>query len=98
MSFEDARDALVLYHDKGVIDDEEFCLLYDANRSKKPAFPYEEYRKFDLEEMDNSECKAEFRLCKEDIPMLAEPLGIPETSTCSQGSVSVGIEKLCIIF
>ena len=27
---------MVLCHDKGVIDDEEFCLLYDANRSKNP--------------------------------------------------------------
>ena len=52
-----------------MIDDEEFCLLYDANRSKKPEFPYEEYGKYDLEEIDNSECKAEFRFWKEDIPM-----------------------------
>ena len=51
-------------------------------------FPYEEYENFDLEEMDNSECKAEFRFWKEDITMLAEGLGIPETFTCSQGSVS----------
>ena len=36
-------------------DDEEFCLLYDVNRSKNPEFPYEEYGKFDLEEMDNSD-------------------------------------------
>ena len=57
MSFKDARDALVLYHDNRVRDDEEFCLLYDANRSKNPEFPCEEYGKFDLEEMDNSECK-----------------------------------------
>ena len=34
MSFKHARDALVLCHDNGVIGDEEFCLLYDANRSK----------------------------------------------------------------
>ena len=88
MSFKDARDALVLYYDNGVIDDEEFCLLYDANRSKNPEFPYEEYGKFDLEEMDNSECKAEFRFRKEDIPVLAEALGIPETFARSQGSVS----------
>ena len=97
MSFKDARDALVLYHDNGVIDDEEFCLLCDVNRSKNPEFPYEEYGKFDLEEMDNSECKAEFRFRKGDIPMLAEALGIPETFTCSQGSVSDGIEGLCIM-
>ena len=47
MSFKNARDALVLCYDNGVIDEEEFCLLYDANRSKNPEFPYEEYGKFD---------------------------------------------------
>ena len=95
--FQDARNALVLYHDKGVIDDEEFCLLHDTYRSKNPEFPYEEYGKFDLEEMDNSEWKAKFCFRKEDIPMLAEALGIPKTFTCSQGSVSDGIEGLCIM-
>ena len=65
MSFKRARDALVLFHDNGVIDDEKFCLLYDANRSKNPEFPHEEYGKFDLEDMDDAECKAEFRFHKE---------------------------------
>ena len=95
MSFKDARDALVLNHDNGVRSDEEFCLLYDANRSKNPEFPFEEYGKFDLEEVDNSQSKAEFRFRK-DIPVLAETLGIPETFICSHGSVSDGIEGLCI--
>ena len=94
MSFKHARDALVFCHDNGVIDDEEFCLLYDANRSKNP---YVEYGKFDLEEMDDAECKAEFRFRKEHIPVLAEVLGLPETFTCSQGSVTDGIEGLCIM-
>ncbi|CAH3029463.1 unnamed protein product [Porites evermanni] len=97
MSFKHARDALVLCHDNGVIGDEEFCLLYDANRSKNPEFPYEEYGKFDLEDMGDDECKAEFRFHKEDIPVLAEVLGLPETFTCSQGSVTNGIEGLCIM-
>ena len=39
---------------------------------KNPEFRYEEYGKFDLEEMDNSECKAEFRFRKEDIPMVSQ--------------------------
>ena len=67
MSFKHARDALVLCHDNGVIGDEEFCLLYDANRSKNPEFPYEEYGKFDLEDMEDDECKAEFCFHKEDM-------------------------------
>ena len=57
MSFKHARDALVLCYDNGVIDDEEFYLLYDANRSKNPEFPYEEYGKFVLEDMEDAECK-----------------------------------------
>ena len=93
MSFKDAGYALALSHDSGV----EFCLLYDANRSRNPEFPYEEYGEFDLEEMDNNECKAEFRFRKEDIPVLAEALGISETFTRSQGSVSDGIQRLCIM-
>ena len=97
MSFQHARDALVLCHDNRVIDDEEFCLLYDANRSKNPEFPYEEYGKFDLEDMDDAEFKAEFHFHKEDIPQLAEVLGLPETFTCSQGSVTNGIEGLCVM-
>ena len=95
MGFKDARDALVLNHNIGVIDDEEFCFLYDANRSKNPEFPYGECGKFDLEEMGNSQCKAEIRSRKEDIAVLSEALRFPETFPCSQGLVSGGIEGLC---
>lgn len=97
MSFNHARDALVLCNDNGVIDDEEFCLQYDANRSKNTESPYEKYGKFDLEDMDDAECKAEFRLHKEHIPELAELLSLPETFSCSQGSVTTAIEGLCIM-
>ena len=31
MSFKDARDALVLYHDNGVIDDEELLTNWSGN-------------------------------------------------------------------
>ena len=47
--------------------------------------------------MDNSECKAEFRFRKEDIPVLARTLDIPETFKRTQGSVSDGIEGSCIM-
>ena len=64
---------------------------------KNPKFLYEEYGNFDLEDVDNAECKAEFRFHKEDIPVLAEVLGLPETFTYSQRSVTNGIEGLCIM-
>ena len=30
------RDALLVYHDQNIIDDDELLLLYDLNSSKKP--------------------------------------------------------------
>ena len=45
--------------------------------------------------MDDTEYKAEFRFHKEVIPVLAEVLRLPETFTCSQGSVTTGTEGLC---
>lgn len=97
MSFKKVRALLVESYFNDVIDDEEFCLLYDANFSKNPEFPYQDYEQFHLEEMDDAECKAEFRFRKEDIPVLAEALGIPDRFICDQGTVCDGIEGLCLL-
>ena len=98
MGFKHARDALVLCHDNGVIDDEEFCLLYDANRSKNSEFPYGEYMEIVISKIWTTlNVKRKFRCHKERIPVLAEVLRLPETFTYSQGSVTTGIERLCIM-
>ena len=34
------------------ISEDEFLLLYDANSSKNPDFPYQNYEHFNLEELD----------------------------------------------
>ena len=96
-SFRDAREVVVQCYDEGLVDDDEFILLYEANISKNPEFPYDEYERFDLQEMDDAECKAEFRFAKMDIPLLAEALGIPEKFICHQGTRSEGIEGLCML-
>ena len=96
-SFRDTREVVVQCYDEGLVDDDEFILLYEANISKNPEFPYEEYERFDLEEMDDAECKAEFRFAKRDIPILAEALGIPEKFICHQGTRSEGIEGPCML-
>ena len=95
-SFGDAREVVQCY-DEGLVDDDEFILLYEANISKNPEFPYEEYERLDLQEMDDAECKAEFRFAKMDIPLLAEALGIPEKFICHQGTRSEGIEGLSML-
>ena len=71
-SFKLTRYLLLESYDEGVIDDDEFLLLYNQNRSKNPEFPYKHIGKFDLKDMDDFKCMAEFRCRKSDIEMLGE--------------------------
>ena len=48
-SFKDARNLLLESYDDGIIDDDEYILLYEQNFSKNPEFPYEDYERFDLD-------------------------------------------------
>ena len=52
---------------------------------------------FELDDMEDSECEAEFRVKKRDILALADVLQIPDAFKCYQGSVCEGIEGLCIL-
>ena len=96
-SFKDARNLLLESYNDGIIDDDEFILLYEGNFSKNPEFLYEDYERFDLNAMDETECKAEFRFTKSEIPRLAEALDIPGTFFCHQGTTAPGIEGLCLV-
>ena len=57
----EVREALLLTHYENVIDDEEFLLLYDINKSENPDFPYWRYRRFELDCLNEDECVASFR-------------------------------------
>ena len=96
-SLKDARDLALISHNQGVITDEELLLLLEENKSRNPEFFYDVYDRFDLENMEEAECKSEFRVEKHDIPLLPEALGLPETFTCPQRSVAEGIEGLCMV-
>ena len=96
-SFKEAREMLLLNHDMKVINDEELLLLLDDNTSRNPEFNYENYQRFNLDEIQEPECKAEFRFNKNDIPVLAEVLGLPETFRCSQRTVANKLEGLCML-
>ena len=96
-SFKDIRESIVSCYAEDMLDDEEFFALYDFYSSKNPHFPYNSYPPFDLGEMDDSECLAEFRVHKCDIPALANHLRIPDNFYCQQRSVSDGIEGLCML-
>ena len=53
-SFRDIRNLLVESFDDDDISEDVFLLLYDANTSKNPDFPYDCYGSFDLNDMDDS--------------------------------------------
>lgn len=95
-SFKKTRELLLLAHYDQLIDDQELLLLWDINSSKNPEYPYESYEKFNLADQDLAECKSNFRVEKQDIPLLYDALGIPEFFTCYQGTKCTGFEGLCI--
>ena len=97
MSFHELQELLFLCHDDDRIDDEELLLLYDEFSPKNPDFTYQNYGRLELEDMNDSECLAEFRVKKRDLPILAETLQIPDSFTCYQRSVVSGMEGLCIL-
>ena len=76
--FREIRSILLQSFDDGDISEDEFLLLYDVNTSKNPDFPYESYGKFDLNDMDDSECLSDFRFHKSDLPVLGEALHLPK--------------------
>ena len=96
MAFKNVRNLLLINHNDGFIDDDEFVLLYNLFASKNLDFPYDSYA-IDLEELDESESFAEFRFRKRDIRTLKEVLQIPDMITCNQRSVFDGLEGLCML-
>ena len=68
------REMLLIACDLCCIDKVEFAILYDLNKSKNPESPYWQYDGFDLESMNDYECKAEFRFEKEHLCYLVNSL------------------------
>lgn len=88
---------LLLGYGDGLIDEEEFILLYEANLSANLEFIHTNYNRFVLQDRSEAECIAEFRVRKQDLPILFDALQIPEMFRCYQGTVCEGMEGLCIL-
>ena len=86
-SFKEIREFILICFADNVLSDEEFLVLWESCQSKNPDFPWDNYNRFTIEDMDDAECKAEFRVHKRDLPMLAESLGIPASFKCRQRTV-----------
>ena len=98
MSFKKAREQLLWAFDENFISAEEFLLLYDVNKSTNLDLPYDEYSPFDLENMEDDEYFAEFRVRKRDLNVLANVLRITEEFTLEQRSVIVRSAHLILLF
>ena len=88
---------LLLSQNMNVVSDEELLLLLEENTSRNPKFSYGLYQRFDLHEIPEPECKAEMHFNKDDIPVLAEALELPETFACCQRTVAVMLYSLCLL-
>ena len=96
-TFKECRDWLLLLYADNCISDEEFILLYDSFQSTNPDFNYEQYPAFQLDNIEEAECKAEFRVEKRDLPRLVEALQLPTTFKCEQRSTCGAMEGLCML-
>ena len=96
-SFRETRELLCISRAMGFITDAEFLLLYEENKSDNLDFPYKDYPRFSLQDTNEAECKANFRVEKHHITRLQDALQIPAMFKCDQGTVSDGTEGLCIL-
>ena len=71
-----ARNSLLLSYVENIIDNDEFIFFCELNNSKE-IYPFWKYGKFDLENMDEAQCKREFRFLRSHIHELKNALNIP---------------------
>ena len=90
-SFKDTRDFILLCYDQGILNDEELMVLYEQYKSPSLDLPYSSYPLFDLDDMEDYECLAEFRVKKRAIPALAEALQIRDWISCKTVSYHQGM-------
>lgn len=88
---------MISFQNNWITEDEFVLLVYQANCSKNLIFPHADYDRFNLQDMDETECLREFRVRKLDVPRLADALGLPETLSCPQRTKTGRIEGLCIL-
>ena len=96
MSFKEFHGLPILLYGDNIVSDEEFLLLYVTFKTKNPEFPHGNYEQFDLDFMNSTEYKAEFRFEKQDLPRLVAALRLPPVLRCGQGSICDDIEGPCM--
>ena len=73
-----------------IISENEFVLLYDHYQSKNPDFNYENNSRFDFDDLEEAECRANFRVEKRHLHDLVDAFQIPPSFETYQRSVAEG--------
>ena len=72
-----------------------FLFFYESTNLN---FPHWEYEPFSLDNFDSSEARAEFRVDKEDIPLLINALQVLEYFRCPQRTGKAVHKFICLIW
>ena len=97
MSFRETSKMLLLAYHINIISEDEYLVLWESYRFKNPDFPHSSYSRFDLKNIDEAECLSEFRVQKQDIPVLANVLQLPMNIHCPQRTIFDKVKGLCIL-
>ena len=98
-TFQEAREVVLYAISENMVSDEEFALLYDINTSRNRDFEYWIYNAFNLHEISDHDCVAEFRFQKNGIPRLVTALQLPDEIQCGMyNDLRISsVEALCVI-
>ena len=97
MALKRIQECILLSYTQDLLDDNEFCLLYDANYANYPVFDHGQYTRFTLDAVSEEECLSSFRFRQLDIPYLAQVLRLPEKFICPNRTAALTEEALCIL-
>ena len=97
MSLKCVQDCLVASYQQDLLD-EEFCFLYDANKTSYPLYDHEQFARFQLDQVSEEECLSSFWFRRLDIPHLAHVLRLPSKFVCANRTSASAEEIFCILF
>ena len=81
---------------ENIIDGYEFVVLYELNCSKE-VYPLCKFDRFQLENMDEAQCRRDFRFSRQHVYELKDASNIPDKVVTSQMTMTTGIDGLFIL-
>ena len=96
-SFRIARDELLLSICEEIINEDQYLLSYDVNKSKNSEYPFWSYERFKFQDKSEAECKTDFRFKKCGIPLLVKVLSLSDEIKSKQGTACDSTDGICIV-